>query len=82
MQTLFLNAAITDATRREPRLGNVLVEDGLIRDVEAGERPAEGREVIDLRGRTLMPGLIDSHVHVVASTSASSSPSRKALASL
>ena len=33
MQTLFLNAAITDATRREPRLGNVLVEDGLIRDV-------------------------------------------------
>jgi imidazolonepropionase-like amidohydrolase len=68
MQTLFLNAAITDATRPEPRLGNVLVEDGIIRDVEARAGTAEGREVIDCRGRTLMPGLVDSHVHVVASS--------------
>lgn len=68
MQTLFLNAAITDATRAEPRMGHVLVEDGVIRDVEARTGQADGREVIDLRGRTLMPGLVDSHVHVVAST--------------
>ena len=67
MQTLFLNAAITDATRPEPREGHVLVEDGVIRDTEARPGGAEDREVIDLRGRTLMPGLIDCHVHVVAS---------------
>ncbi len=67
MQTLFLNAAITDATRLEPREGHVLVEDGVIRDTEARPGAADGREVVDLQGRTLMPGLIDCHVHVVAS---------------
>jgi len=67
MQTLFLNAAVTDATAAGPRMGNVLVEDGMIRDVEARSGAAEGREVIDLRGRTLMPGLIDCHAHAVAS---------------
>lgn len=67
MQTLFLNAAIVDGTAPEPRHGHVLVEDGVIRDVDAKDGAAENREVIDLKGRTLMPGLIDCHVHVVAS---------------
>ena len=49
-------------------MGNVLVEDGIIRDVEARSGSAAEREVIDLHGRSLMPGLIDCHVHVVAST--------------
>ena len=35
MQLLFLNAAVTDATQGEPREGHVLVENGVIRDVEA-----------------------------------------------
>ena len=67
MQTLFLNAAIVDGSAREPRHGNVLVEDGVIRDVDAADGAAESREIIDLAGKTLMPGLIDCHVHVVAS---------------
>ncbi len=67
MQVLFTNASIVDATMLEPRLGHVLVEDGVIRDTDARPDGAEGRHVIDLGGRTLMPGLIDCHVHVVAS---------------
>lgn len=67
MQTLFLNATIIDGSDKAPRSGHVLVEDGVIRDLEAKPGPAEDREIIDLKGRTLMPGLIDCHVHVVAS---------------
>jgi imidazolonepropionase-like amidohydrolase len=66
MQTLFLNARIVDASAEEPRAGNVLIEDGVIRDVNA-KKPAGDCAVIDVGGRTLMPGLIDCHVHVVAS---------------
>lgn len=67
MQTLFLNASIVDATAGIPRMGNVLVEDGIIRDVQAKAATSDRRCVIDLHGKTLMPGLIDCHVHVVAS---------------
>lgn len=66
MQILLRNAMIVDATAPEPRAGNILIEDGVIRDVNAGT-PSGDCEVIDVGGRTVMPGLIDSHVHVVAS---------------
>ena len=66
MQTLFTNATIVDATAPEPRHGDLLVEDGVIRDLNAESASPEA-QVIDLRGRTLMPGLIDCHVHVMAS---------------
>jgi imidazolonepropionase-like amidohydrolase len=66
MQTLLRNAMIVDATMPEARPGNVLIEDGVIRDVNA-KTPTGDCAVIDVEGRTLMPGLIDCHVHVVAS---------------
>jgi len=65
LQILLSNATIVEASGR--RDGHVLVEDGIIRDVEARPIAATDRQVIDLHGRTLMPGLIDCHVHVVAS---------------
>ncbi|WP_342628022.1 amidohydrolase family protein [Nguyenibacter vanlangensis] len=66
-QILFRNASIVDCTAREPREGHVLVENGTIVATDAAFDQKAG-QVIDLRGATLMPGLIDCHVHVVAST--------------
>ena len=57
-------ASVLDATHDGAAL-DVLVRDGYI--VEVGEN-LTGDEVIDLTGYTLMPGLIDSHVHVAGSS--------------
>lgn len=64
--TLLLNASVYDG-EDELRPGRqVLVVDGRIEAVTDGSVQAPSRcEVIDLQGRTLMPGLIDAHVHVV-----------------
>lgn len=67
-QTLFKNFAMLDPEKDEILHGNtLLVEDGLIREVSEREIKADAAEVIDCQGGTLMPGLIDSHVHVVLS---------------
>jgi imidazolonepropionase-like amidohydrolase len=62
------NAAVVDGASAEPGEGiHVLIRNGLI--AEVSDKPiasAQGRR-IDLRGETLMPGLIDCHAHVVAS---------------
>ncbi|HSY04164.1 MAG TPA: amidohydrolase family protein [Acidobacteriaceae bacterium] len=67
MQTLLTNAILVDATTPEPRPGNLLIEDGFIRDLNAKASTATDCQVIDVRGRTIIPGLIDCHVHVIAS---------------
>ncbi len=66
MQILLLNARILEPTAADYTEGNVLIENGIIKDVAARPLAAPDRTTIDLRGRTLMPGLIDCHVHVVA----------------
>ena len=69
-RVLFDNASVLDTE------GGTLVPDQLVlvdntRIVEvgasSGAKPAADR-TIDLRGRVLMPGLIDCHVHVTAAT--------------
>jgi imidazolonepropionase-like amidohydrolase len=54
--------------RAETALENydVLVEGGVIREVSDRPLASSSARVIDLRGKTLMPGLIDCHVHVIA----------------
>jgi imidazolonepropionase-like amidohydrolase len=65
--TLFENARILDGTAEHAVDGHVLVEDGRIKEVSDTRIAASSARKVDLRGRTLMPGLIDAHVHVIAS---------------
>ena len=46
----------------------VLVEDGKITYAGAYEDAPEGFEVIDATGKTVMPGLIDTHLHFSGAT--------------
>jgi imidazolonepropionase-like amidohydrolase len=64
---LFENCSLVDANSRDARQGfSVLVEANLIKEVSANKIHAPGAKVYDLNGKTLMPGLIDAHVHVTA----------------
>ena len=64
---IFANCAVLDGTRRERREDHhVLVEGGQIREVSDRPISSATAETVDLKGRTLMPGLIDAHVHVIA----------------
>jgi imidazolonepropionase-like amidohydrolase len=64
---IFANCAVLDGTSRERREDHhVLVEADHIREVADRPITSSTAEAIDLKGRTLMPGLIDAHVHVLA----------------
>lgn len=65
--TLFTNLALLDVDAGVLRSGHqVLVSGKTIKAVRAGRIEASGARVVDLGGRTLMPGLIDCHVHICA----------------
>jgi imidazolonepropionase-like amidohydrolase len=61
-------ARLFDGTGAAPReAAAVLVEDGRIAAVgSTSDGVPDGAQVIELDGRTLMPGLIDAHAHVYA----------------
>lgn len=67
------SVAIVNANVLDSRAGsllgarNIYIEEGRIREISANP-VAKADRVIDLEGKTLMPGLCDAHVHVVAAT--------------
>ncbi len=68
-QIVLQNAALLDGTVAELREGmHVLVEDDRIHEISDVPITASGAQTIDLKGKTLMPGLIDAHVHLMATT--------------
>ena len=70
MITVFTNAVLLDCTGADPVQGaSVVVEGDRIKDVlpKAGAGAGPGHvTTIDCKGRTLMPGLTDAHVHICA----------------
>src|SRR5437588_390242 len=64
---LFKNAALLDPLQPDLLAGHdVLVEDSLIKEVSDRPLRVTADRTIDLKGKTLMPGLIDLHVHAIA----------------
>lgn len=63
---LLRNAAILDVdagTLTDER--NVLIRDGLIAAIHENDIAGSVDQELDLRGKTLMPGLCDAHVHAI-----------------
>jgi len=66
---LIRNAILLSPERDEPVYNmDVLVQDGYIQEIAEQIENSAGVEVLDASGRYLMPGLIDSHVHVYHAT--------------
>jgi imidazolonepropionase-like amidohydrolase len=64
---LFKNANLLDPLRGELLEGHdILVEGGVVREVSDKPLQSKAARVIDVKGKTVMPGLIDLHVHVIA----------------
>jgi imidazolonepropionase-like amidohydrolase len=69
-RTLYRDAALVDGRSDQLRVGvSVLVESGRIAwirpaDDELDPGPAEGLEVVDASGATMVPGMVDGHSHL------------------
>lgn len=68
-QIIFKNVNIFDGTKNELiQNQDVLIENNLIKQIGQNIKATKGTEVIDGGGRTLMPGLSDTHVHITWTT--------------
>jgi imidazolonepropionase-like amidohydrolase len=68
-ETIVIHAGrlIADAARPAQGPSTITIVDGRIQSVTAGLIPAPaGARLIDLSNRTILPGLIDSHVHLTS----------------
>lgn len=64
--TVFTNTRILNGNGDQPFMGEVAVRGNRIVAINRGQRvaPSGGGTVIDCGGATLMPGLIDAHLHL------------------
>lgn len=66
MKYALINVKLLDGTENmQVREGvSILVENGLIKDIAENGADLSGYEKIDLKGKYIMPGLINMHVHL------------------
>ena len=65
MTTVFTHANIIDVIGETVlKDGSVLVESGIVKEIGSGISVPEGAKVVDLGGKTLLPGLFNCHVHM------------------
>jgi dihydroorotase len=64
MTLLITNARIASENSPDLTVGDVLLADGIIQQIGHGLTAPEGARVIDARGRVLLPGMFDAHVHL------------------
>src|SRR5579871_1008836 len=60
-----VNAAIFDGESEDLQTGTIFIVDGVIEQI-GDEPPESGWDVLDARGGTVTPGLIDAHFHAYA----------------
>jgi imidazolonepropionase-like amidohydrolase len=67
MLTVIANASIIDVEIGEYIDARfIVIENGTIRELSKADPRLSGASLIDVGGATVMPGLIDAHVHVIA----------------
>ena len=62
---VIVNARILDGAGTNIERGSIVIEDGRIVSVAAGTAAARGARVLDAAGRTVLPGFIDAHRHIM-----------------
>jgi len=65
------NGRVLDGTGRVLERGTVVVRDGKIVSVGQGAAPSSAGRTIDAGGKTVMPGFIDAHRHLIQGDGAS-----------
>ncbi len=63
MTLLIKNATIVSAKKISPRPQDILIKDGRI-EMIGDSISSNGKEVVDAKGKMVLPGLIDLHVHL------------------
>ena len=71
---VFSNVRVVDGRGAVHPEMTVVVEDGKFQAMKASFQGREGAQVFDLKGKTLLPGLISDHSHVGQSSGAKSGP--------
>ena len=68
MTTIFIQGGnVLDTETLTFMKASALVRDGIIEAIGANRTPPPGAHIVDARGKTVMPGMIDCHTHIVAS---------------
>jgi imidazolonepropionase-like amidohydrolase len=67
VRTALVGGTLLDGTGARPRSQvTIVLDDGRIAEVTDTQDLGSGVQLVDVSGRTVMPGIIDAHVHLAA----------------